>query len=246
MDWTKIPTDLLINRTPDKDILAIVKYQLLWATLEREPTDDVALRYMSATQLRQARGYTLAIQRQVVADITSVNSHRKRQKIYYAQNQRLTNQTDGQTDAQTDGHTDAQTDSLDKIREDKIRKENKENLFVDPAGVPPKHFDASDVIQRWNAIADRYKLPKIAMLTKDRKTRLERLLKELKITPDEFFNTLDEQIRVSPFLQGIRLIYEAGETRKENKDWKSSFDFFLERGKFLKTKEGNYADPDLV
>lgn len=246
MDWTKIPTDLLINRTPDKDILAIVKYQLLWASLEREPTDDVALRYMSATQLRQARGYTLAIQRQVVADITSVNLRRKRQKIYYSQNQRLTKQSYGSADGSADGRSDGSSYTADKIREDKIREENKEKLFVDPAGVPPKHFDASDVIQRWNAIAERYKLPKIAMLTKERKTRLERLLKELKITPDEFFNTLDEQIKVSPFLQGIRLVYEAGETRKENKDWKSSFDFFLERGKFLKTKEGNYADPDLL
>ena len=119
MDWTKIPTDLLINRTPDKYIIAIVKYQLLWAILEREPTDDVALRYMTAAQLRQAHGYTTAIQRQVVADITSVNSHRKRQKFYYTKNQRLTNQTDGHTDAHTDGHTDGTSDSLDKIREDK-------------------------------------------------------------------------------------------------------------------------------
>lgn len=121
MDWTKIPTDLLINRTPDKTILAVVKYQLLWATLEREPTDDVALRYMSVPQLRQARGYIAAIQRQVVADISSVDSHRRRQKLYYEKNQGLSDNTDGQYDGQSDGQSDAQTDRADKIRLDKIR-----------------------------------------------------------------------------------------------------------------------------
>lgn len=246
MDWTKIPTDLLINRTPDKDIIAIVKYQLLWATLEREPTDDVALRYMSAAQLRQARGYTLAIQRQVVADIASINSHRKRQKIYYAKNQRLTSQTDGHTDGHADGHTDSQTDSLDKIREDKIREENKETLFVNPVGLPPAPFDDSDVVQRWNTIAEKYKLPKILALTPERKKRLVKVLKENKVTIDEYFEILNSAIRVSLFLRGIKVIYEKGESRVENKDWKSSFDFFLERGKFLKTREGNYADPDLL
>lgn len=120
------------------------------------------------------------------------------------------------------------------------------NTLVNPVGLPPTPFDDSDVIQRWNAIAEKYKLPKILALTPERKKRLIKVLKENKVTIDEYFEILNSAIRVSLFLRGIKVIYEKGESRVENKDWKSSFDFFLERGKFLKTKEGNYADPDLL
>ena len=120
------------------------------------------------------------------------------------------------------------------------------NILVNPAGLPPAPFDDSDVIQRWNTIAEKYNLPKVLMLTPKRKNKLSRVLKENKVTIDEYFATLDSAIKVSLFLRGIKVIYEGGESRIENKDWKSSFDFFLGDGKFLKTREGNYADPDLL
>ena len=125
-----------------------------------------------------------------------------------------------------------------------IKKEN--NTLVNPVGLPPAPFDDSDVVQRWNTIAEKYNLPKILALTPERKKRLIKVLKENKVTIDEYFEILNSAIRVSLFLRGIKVIYEKGESRVENKDWKSSFDFFLERGKFLKTREGNYADPDLL
>jgi hypothetical protein len=128
MEWTKIPTDLLQSRKSDKEILAITKYQLLWAMLERQPEDKIALRYMSPNQLKQALDYIEAIQQRINADIKSVSSHRNRQKIYYEKNQTLNKESDGHTDAQTDNHTDAQTDIADKIRIDKKKEINKENL----------------------------------------------------------------------------------------------------------------------
>ena len=89
MEWTKIPTDLLQTRLSDKEIIAITKYQLLWAILERRPSKDTCLRYMTSKQLQQALNYETAIERRVNADIKSVESNRKRQKLFYEKNQEL-------------------------------------------------------------------------------------------------------------------------------------------------------------
>lgn len=120
MEWTKIPTDLLQSCISDKEILAITKYQLLWAMLERQPEDSICLRYMTAKQLQQARDYLSSIERRVNADIKSVDSHRKRQKMFYQKNQTLVEKTDGHTDGQYDGHTDGT---------DKIRLDNKKEIY---------------------------------------------------------------------------------------------------------------------
>lgn len=120
MEWTKIPTDLLQSRVPDKEILAITKYQMLWAMLERQPTEEICLRYMTSKQLQQVRDYESAIERRVNADIKSVENHRNRQKIFYEKNQTLTHKTDGQSDGQSAIQNDGQSASPDKIRLDKI------------------------------------------------------------------------------------------------------------------------------
>ena len=83
MNWTKIPTNLLISRTPDNELVAIVKYQLLWADLEYQPTDEIALRYMSNKQLASVKQYLNDIETQVVSDIKSTVNHRGGQKTYY-------------------------------------------------------------------------------------------------------------------------------------------------------------------
>lgn len=140
MNWTKIPTNLLISRTPDNELVAIVKYQLLWADLEYQPTDEIALRYMTNKQLASVKQYLNDIEAQVVADIKSTVSHRGGQKTYYKKKQGLTQNTDSHTDNHTDNHTDAQTDGADKIRLDKIRlnniinnigKENTNSILID-------------------------------------------------------------------------------------------------------------------
>ena len=135
MEWTKIPTDLLQSRVPDKEILAITKYQMLWAMLERQPTEEICLRYMTSKQLQQVRDYASAIERRVNADIKNVENHRNRQKIFYEKNQTLTKKTDGHSDAQSAMHTDGQSAPPDKIREDKIREDkirkDKEVYFPD-------------------------------------------------------------------------------------------------------------------
>lgn len=123
MNWTKIPTNLLISRTPDNELVAIVKYQLLWADLEYQPTDEIALRYMSNKQLASVKQYLNDIEAQVVSDIKSTVNHRGGQKTYYKKKQSLKQNTYGQCDNQYDSQYENHTDGADKIRLDKIRKE---------------------------------------------------------------------------------------------------------------------------
>lgn len=120
MEWTRIPTDLLQSRKSDKEIIAITKYQLLWAMLERQPDDETALRYMTVKQLQQAHDYIVSIRQQVCADIKTVINKRKRDKLFYAKKQSLTENSDALTGALTDTLTDTLSASTDKIRLDKI------------------------------------------------------------------------------------------------------------------------------
>ena len=109
MEWTKIPVDLLQTRKTDKEILAIVKYQLLWAMLERRPDDDVALRYMTSKQLQQARDYVSSIEHCVDIDIKSAIKNRKRQKIFYTKKQSLIEKPNCQTNNKTNDKTTVAT-----------------------------------------------------------------------------------------------------------------------------------------
>ena len=90
MEWTKIHTSLIVNRVPDKDILAITKYQLLWAELEHEPDEATALRYMTANQLALARQYHADIMADVCADIHSANKKRNTRRKNYIKNKENT------------------------------------------------------------------------------------------------------------------------------------------------------------
>ena len=131
MEWTKIPTDLLQSRLSDKEILAITKYQTLWAMLERQPDEKTCLRYMTAKQYQQALMYESAIKCRVDADIKSVINHRNRQKIFYVKNQSLSKKSDGQCGSQCASQYDSQSASPDKIRLDKniLSEKKKEDTY---------------------------------------------------------------------------------------------------------------------
>ena len=140
MNWTKIPTNLLVDRIPDKELVAIVKYQLLWAELEYQPSDETVLRYLTSNQLKLIKHWLNTIETQVVSDLKSVNKHRTHQKTNYQKKQQVKEKTDSQTDSQTDS-------SLTGNRLDKIRKENNINKFIlkeslqsEPVKKTPKRF----------------------------------------------------------------------------------------------------------
>lgn len=182
MEWTKIPTDLLQSRKSDKEILAITKYQLLWAMLERQPDDETSLRYMTSKQLQQARDYLSAIQQQVCADIKSVTSKRNRDKIFYAKKQTLSNNSDGRTDALTDILTDGLSAPTDKIREDKIRKEKKIHKEKNREIIQP-------IFDKFKKIIADYKGREVK--TNGWSTHINSMLEEDHIKPEDILKSLD-------------------------------------------------------
>lgn len=86
MQWTKIPTNILINRYTDQEIVSIVKYQLLWAELEYKPDDKTALRYMTNKQLSIVKQYINDIEAQVKRDIQVSEKNRNNRKLNYLKN----------------------------------------------------------------------------------------------------------------------------------------------------------------
>lgn len=91
MEHVTISTDLLIQRIPDNELAAIVRYQSLWAMLERQPDDSVALRYMTHKQLIKAKQWEQSIRKQVEKDIQAVNKKRGRDKKSYEKQKDKTN-----------------------------------------------------------------------------------------------------------------------------------------------------------
>lgn len=126
MYWTKIPTDLITCRTPDIEILSIVKYQLLWAEHEQQPTDEIALRYLTPKQLSYAKKWLSSIESQVVSDIKSVESNRKHRRINYNKNKNLSENVSCTVNNTVSGTVSG---SVDKVEEDKIRIDKKKEIY---------------------------------------------------------------------------------------------------------------------
>lgn len=127
MQWTKIPTNLLINRLSDQEIVAIVKYQLLWADLEYQPDDKTALRYLSNKQLMIAMQWLNAIDTQVTRDIRSSEMNRNSVKLNYLKNKDKSENLSISLNNSLNNSLDEQI-RLDKIREDKNKEIYKEKF----------------------------------------------------------------------------------------------------------------------
>ena len=120
MHWTKIPTNLLINRLSDQELISIVKYQLLWADLEYKPDDKTASRYLTSKQLTMAKQWQDTIETQVTRDIRCCETNRNSVKLNYLKNKEKYKNL-------SISLSNSLSNSLDKqIREDKIREDNKE------------------------------------------------------------------------------------------------------------------------
>ena len=224
MNWTKIPTDLITSRTPDRELIAIIKYQLLWATLERQPDDEIALRYMTQKQLSIALQYLPSIKQQLCNDIKYVENHRNCQKNYYEKKQTLSNKTDNHSDNQCD----SQTERADKIRLDK-------NPPIVPQG-DSDCLDYDEFMSRWNRNADKHdNFTAINVMNSQRKSSLSKRMKDLKSngiepTVDNFFKSIGKAYMNSSFLRG------------EKNNFNFTLDFVLQASSFQKLLEGGYND----
>lgn len=123
-------------------------------------------------------------------------------------------------------------------------KETKNNkLFLE------KKVDQFDLktMELWNAIADKYKLAKVSLITERRHTALLARMKDVGIQElDEFFERIRKAIRESTFLRGKEYVNTGNGYESRNKEWRCDFDFFLQQKSLVRALEGGYADPDLV
>lgn len=138
-------------------------------------------------------------------------------------------------------------ESLQDIYRDNINinKENKNNKLFLSKKVPDE-FDKK-TMDLWNAIADKYKLAKVSLITERRHTALLARMKDVGIQElDEFFERIRKAIRESTFLRGKEYVNTGNGYESRNKEWRCDFDFFLQQKSLVRALEGGYADPDLV
>lgn len=138
MEHINLSTNLLVQKLTDNEYIAIVKYQSLWAMLERQPEDKTALRYMTHKQLELAKLWQDSIRVSVSSEIDSINKRRTRQKKSYEKQK-----------------VGKDSDVVDKIRED-VECENKEKSPHTPhkeIKINPKGFTKSfpeDFLNFWS------------------------------------------------------------------------------------------------
>lgn len=173
MYWTKIPTDLITCRTPDIEILSIVKYQLLWAEHEQQPTDEISLRYLTPKQLSYAKKWLSSIESQVVSDIKSVESNRKHRRINYNKNKNLSENVSGTVNNTVSGTVSG---IVDKVEEDKIRidKIKEKEIYKESFEIWWKEFPKERAGSKKTAYA------KYVKAIKDNKLTPEWLLEKVK------------------------------------------------------------------
>ncbi len=83
MEYAQIPTNLLIGDYSDAEILSIVKYQLLYSSLENIPTSKILNRFLTKKQQNLVKIYVADINSWVQKDIEKVNKKRDRNGRYY-------------------------------------------------------------------------------------------------------------------------------------------------------------------
>lgn len=149
MEWTKIPTNLL--NFDDKEILALVKYQLVWALAEEEPNQKMLKRYLTKKQLAIACGHNADVSLIVRRDIESVQKKRTKDNLRY----KLTHNTNAQiSPSETVGGSVGGSVGvpLSQIREDKIREDNITPLPPLQKGKEQLEFVSAEfkpIFQKW-------------------------------------------------------------------------------------------------
>jgi hypothetical protein len=118
MEWSKLPTNLITRDLSDAEILAIVKYQLVFSLTEIEPSDKILSKFLTKKQKTLAKNFIAEIKSRVENDIQTTQNKRNRNKTYYNNNKGLGDLPSKNSDGLKD---DCQPPQIreDKIREDK-------------------------------------------------------------------------------------------------------------------------------
>lgn len=96
--------------------------------------------------------------------------------------------------------------------------------------------NSTEVVQAWNAIAERLGLSKIKLLTTARSTQLRARLRTVGL--EAVLEALGH-IHRSTFLRGER-------ANSEHPNWRCTFDFFVSERGFTRIMEGQYDDESSV
>lgn len=132
MEWSKLPTNLITRDLSDAEILAIIKYQLVFSLTENEPSDKILSKFLTKKQKTLAKNFIAEIKTRVENDIKTTQNKRNRNKSYYNNNKGLEDLPEKNSDDLKD---DCQLPQIreDKTREDKIIKKeiNKEKEKFD-------------------------------------------------------------------------------------------------------------------
>ena len=86
MEWSKIPTNLINGKFEDAEILAIVKFQLLYALYEEMPNEKILSRFLTKKQKNIVKNFVSDIQPNVEKEIKSIQKKRQTDKLYYTEN----------------------------------------------------------------------------------------------------------------------------------------------------------------
>ena len=130
MEWTKIPTNLINGEFDDKEILAIVKYQLVYALYEEEPNEKILSRFLTKKQKKLVKNFISKVKTNILRDIETIRARRSRDMRYYKKKSQIP--TVESTVESTVGPT-----ATDKIREDKNILSSKSTSSSSSSLLPP-------------------------------------------------------------------------------------------------------------
>lgn len=134
MEWTRIQTSLLTSRIPEREFTAVIKFQLLWAELEHEPTCEIALRWITKKQYEIALQYRDSIARMVQPDIKAIATKRGRDRGRYYKSKNLdeipSDGTPSETMNASASATPEQIIKENNIKNNKTEKQNTGFKFI--------------------------------------------------------------------------------------------------------------------
>lgn len=130
-----------------------------------------------------------------------------------------------------------------RIKENKGKKENKDNIIVSDETIGdqnlfgeenseekfPTQADVDRCVAGWNAFAKKYKIPQIRGLSDARKRVLKKRL--IEIGSVEKLGKLIHSTAHMPHLMG-----------ENDRGWTMTFDWFFKKENFAKVEEGNYKN----
>jgi len=163
--------------------------------------------------------------------------------------------SESESESVTESEPERESEREYKYKIENIQESNKGVVGGKEKGVqnpnPKTTIDWADVLDRWNRIATKYKLPKVSVLTEKRKQQFKARLAEHKITVEQFFYFVNKAIGTSWFLQGNKSILGDDGIPQlielDNK-WKANFDFCLQSQSFSRMRENFYGKdcPELL